>query len=74
MMSTRITRAFDAWMDNPTPRTHAQLIAEMGRVNNMMRDRGIEDVWHDDINVRCPRELRTMMELYKRRGSHLAAA
>ena len=74
MISRELRRAFEAWSENPTPRTHAHLIAKMVRMDEAMHSRGMEDVYHEDIGMSCPRELRAIIEFYKVwEGQSLAA-
>lgn len=65
IVSSQLRRDFIAWSNNPTPRTHARLVASLARMDTEMYRRGMKDVYHKDAKVSCPRELRAILEFYK---------
>lgn len=67
VIASTLHQDYRAWSSNPTPRTHARLIASMARMSEEMNRRGMQDVYHSDARASCPRELRAMLELFKRR-------
>ena len=74
VIASTLHQDYRAWSRNPTPRTHARLVASMARMSEEMNRRGMQDVYHSDARASCPRELRAMLELYKRREEEQFAA
>ena len=74
VIASALRQAYNAWSSNPTPRTHARLIACMARMGEEMSRRGMKDVYYADARASCPRELRAIMEFYKKQEGHELSA
>ena len=74
IVSSTLRQAFVTWSRNPPPRTHARLIASMARMGEEMSRHGMKDVYYADARASCPRELRAILELYKKQEDHEFAA
>ena len=74
IVSSTLRQAFTTWSRNPTNRNRARLVAAMARMDQEMHRRGMRDVFYEDAGMSCPRELRAILELYKKQEDHEFAA
>ena len=58
-----ICDTFEQWVNNPTPRTQANLLRAMRNMGDMLDNAGISPHWHENLQVNCHDEVVEILEM-----------